>query len=162
MKRAVTVLVMTLLVVSVLSGMPLALHLLKASATPPETPVTIETLIHFEKPPFFGTFEVLEGHDILGCSKGTFVDTPMGSIEKEFTCSAGPGDGNSFNVLFEPWVGFVSGGEVGGYWRVVEGSGFFARLQGQGEFSVEGIDLDGDGHADHGIEVLTGEVHFDP
>ncbi|MCH8900647.1 MAG: hypothetical protein IH942_09195 [Acidobacteria bacterium] len=53
----------------------LAAILLLAAAcggdTPTAGPVTIETEIDFSTEPFHGTFEVIDGADVLGCSSGT-------------------------------------------------------------------------------------------
>jgi len=128
-----------------------------ASGTRPAGPVTIETFIHFQKTPFHGKFVVLEGALILGCSKGVFVDTPQGAgAVKEFTCLSGPGAGDTFTVHFEPWVGAISGGNANGHWRVVEGTGFFATLHGEGDFFKENVGFY------HAVETLTGNVHFGP
>ena len=139
----------------------------------PKAPVTIVTAIDFSSFPFHGTFAVTVGSDILGCSKGNFVDTPLviappiggAAIKKAFTCNTGPGAGGSFTVLFEPFVAFVSRGNVNGQWRVLEGTGFFATLHGQGDFSVvfcDGPDpCPGFLPPPSGIETLTGTIHFD-
>lgn len=64
------------------------------SQSAPE-PVTIVTKIDFTADPYQGSFEVADGADALGCSTGTFVDTPTASgIHKEFTCESGARTGN--------------------------------------------------------------------
>ena len=126
------------------------------SGTNPQGPVTIKTAIDFSSIPFHGTFVVTEGSTILGCSKGNFVDTPLGNIEKAFTCTKGPGKGDTFTYLFETASDAFSGGHATGHWRVLEGTGFFARLSGQGDFSLLFIP------PASGVETLTGTVHFDP
>jgi len=140
-----------------LLGVLFAFYSPAASGTKPAGPVTIEIFIHFEPPPpNHGDFVVLEGALILGCSGGTFVDAWHGNVKGEFTCGSGPGAGDTFTVRLEPWVGDFSRGNAHTHWRVVEGTGFFATLHGQGDFSIEFVD------EWHGIATFTGKVHFDP
>ncbi len=95
-------------------------------------------------------FEVPVGADILGCSGGTFVDTPLGHVEKAFTCATGPGAGDTFTYLFETASNAFSGGNANGHWIVLAGAGFFATLRGEGDFALQLFDLNGDGVPDHG------------
>jgi uncharacterized Zn-binding protein involved in type VI secretion len=123
-------------------------------------PVTIQTAIDFSTFPFHGTFTVVQGAAALGCSGGTFADQPADpvfdplsparpSIRKTLTC-AGIRTG-SFTANFQgtPAPG---PGDANGHWNIVAGTGDFANLRGQGDFSV----------VFSGVETLTGEVHFDP
>ncbi len=140
-----------------LLGVLFAFYSPAASGTKPRGPVTIETFVDFTVYPFQGTFEVLQGDDILGCEGGVSVDTWHGGLKSEFTCDSGPGAGDTFTVRFEGWVGFYSGGNANDHWRVVEGTGYFATLHGQGDHFLEFVDGD-----DYGISTFTGKVHFDP
>ena len=50
--------------------------------------LTIETASDFSSKPVHGTFEVTEDADILGCSNGTYVDTPPADeVNKVMSCS---------------------------------------------------------------------------
>lgn len=137
-----------------------------AGATPP-SPVMIETVIDFSSFPFVGTFVVAVGADVLGCSAGTFVDIPrgagIGQIEKHITCSAGIAAGDEIVVLFKNDCTWLSQtvfrckpgpGEIDGQWMVLSGTGHFADLHGNGEFSVRFPD------DVTGEEQLTGSIHF--
>jgi hypothetical protein len=130
-------------------------------ATQPAGPFTITTAIDFSSFPFSGTFLVDPGSGLLGCNGGTFVDTPpaqsggRGMIAKEFTCDDGPGVGTftaNFKATAKPGPG-----DRNGHWTVVEGTGDFANLRGEGDFSVvvDFLTLTG-------VETLTGKIHFDP
>jgi hypothetical protein len=135
----------------------LVLVLPVTAATPP-SPVTIRTQISFASMPFQGTFAVTEGAAALGCSGGTFVDSPrsMGVIEKHFTCTDGSGADDSFVVLFHPRFRGVPGpGVANGPWSVLSGAGDFTKLHGTGRFSVVVT-----GPAS-GTETFKGAVHFD-
>lgn len=137
-----------------------------ADATPP-SPVTIQTVIDFSSFPFLGTFTVPLGADVLGCSAGTFFDVPLhdpgiGQIEKHITCTSGTGSGDEIVLLFMNDCTWLSPavllckpgeGEVNGQWRVGSGTGHFAGLRGNGDFSVRFVD---DVTA---RETLTGAIH---
>ena len=108
--------------------------------------ITLVTEINFGQFPFSGTFAVTEGAEALGCSAGTFVDTPTGAaIRKEFTCSTG-GEG-SFTFLFRPGQG---------NWNVLSGTGDFSSLRGTGKFSLNCC------VGDTGVETFTGTIHHAP
>ncbi len=131
-----------------------------ASATPPSGPMTIVTKIDFSTFPFHGTFTVPEGADILGCSKGRFVDVPAGeasaSIDKVFTCTRG-GSG-SFVANFRPCaISFdPEAGTCTGNWDFVSATGDFVGLHGAGDVTVVF-----DPNRPTGVETLTGLIHFD-
>ena len=124
-------------------------------ATQPEGPVTIETAVNFSSFPFTGTFEVVEGHDILGCPSGTFVDLRRGSgvIQKIFTCSTGAG---SFTYLLRFNASPGGPGDFDGHWVAWMGTGAFDGLHGEGE-----LQLVFTGPLS-GVETLTGMIHFEP
>lgn len=143
-------------------SLSLAAHV--AAAGPP-SPLTIATEINFESFPFHGTFAVTEGALALGCSGGTFVDTPLsggtGQIEKHFTCANGPGAGDDFLVHFKNDCTFLSRGTFRcrpgdgylgeGQWTLQSGTGYFEGFHGSGDFVVV---RDGD----MGNETLTGQL----
>ena len=139
-----------------ISILVLSLALLpSAGATSPAGPVTIVTAISFAAFPFSGTFTVTVGSALLGCSTGTFVDFPFAlapsAIRKVFTC----GTGGTFTFIFRPSPA-PGPGDANGHWEAFEGTGDFAGLRGQGNFSVVFIP------PDSGVETLTGKIHFDP
>lgn len=115
----------------------------------PEGAISIRTAISFFPHPPRGTFEVLTGSSLLGCSGGTFLDTPDDplaiSVVKALTCTAG-GSGR-FEIRFWP-------GE--GRWIVAGATGDFTGLRGDGDF---GLIHTGDGST--GVETFTGTIHFD-
>lgn len=123
------------------------------SDTPTSGRVTIETEIDFSSKPFAGTFEVTEGADVLGCSSGSFVDTPRADdIRKDLTCETGDRDG-TFSVSFLPDPNAPGPGDQNGPWRILEGTGDFTGLQGEGDFSVVA-----DEGSLSGVETLTGDI----
>jgi hypothetical protein len=109
--------------------------------------VTIITQIDFTTEPFNGTFEVTEGADALGCSRGTFVDTPTDrGIHKKFTCDSGARRGTFTAEFFPP----------GGPWKIVNAVDDFSGLSGWGAFA-----LTPSGQGDTaGVETLIGEIHI--
>jgi|GEM_PF-3881706 len=133
-----------------------------AAATSPFGPVTIVTSIDFSTFPFHGTFQVVDGASLLGCTGGTFVDhptsfpVPSGSaIQKDLTCTNGSAAGSSFTVIFRPTPA-PGPGLANGQWQVFMGTGTFANLQGGGDFSVVPTG------PTTGMETLTGTIQFVP
>ncbi len=128
------------------------------SAHPTKSMVTIITQIDFTTEPFHGTFEVTEGADVLGCSSGTFVDTPPATatgrgIYKAFTCTSGPRAG-TFTAEFFP---------NSGPWKIVETTDAFRGLAGWGGFVVvytKFVDESDPPTATAGVETLIGEMHY--
>lgn len=126
-----------------------------SSAEPASGPVTIETEVDFTTRPVVGTFEVTEGADILGCSNGTFEDTPLDDgIYKELTCESGSKDG-SFTAVFLPDPETPGPGDENGPWSISVGTGDFAGLRGEGDFSVVYED-----DQPKGVETLTGDIEY--
>ena len=123
---------------------------------PTSGPVTIETQIDFSTEPFGGTFEVTEGANILGCSSGTFVDTPgTDDVNKLMTCDSGTNMG-TFSISFVPGGYDTGPGDENGPWSILEGSDDFSGLQGGGDFWVV-FDPD---DLPQGVETMTGEIEF--
>jgi hypothetical protein len=131
----------------------------------PVGPVTIETVLDFSALPFHGTFTVVQGAALLGCSGGTFVDhfasvdnpgsgVPRStSVRRHFACTTG-GSG-TFIFNFEP-NRQPGPGDFNGRWNVLSGAGDFANLRGVGDYSSIIID------PPTALETLTGTVHFHP
>ena len=124
-------------------------------ASPP-VGVTIVTKIDFSSEPFHGTFNVTEGADVLGCSRGTFTDFPAaGAIDKVMTCTKG-GDGDivlDFRpcvISFDPETNTCTGN-----WKVESATGDFEGLLGGGDVLVVF-----DPNKPAGMETLTGEIHY--
>jgi hypothetical protein len=136
MRRLFTGLIATVLILSACSD------------TPTAGPVTIETEIDFSGRSYHGTFEVTVGADVLGCSSGTFVDTPgiPEKTNKVMTCESGSNTG-TFTIRFDP--------PDGRDWRVLESSDDFAGLQGEGDFSWVQYPS-----TKSGEETLTGDIEY--
>ncbi len=117
------------------------------------------TQIDFSTFPFHGTFSVVDGAALLGCSGGTFVDHPFAlapsAIQKDLTCTAGDASGSSFTVIFRPTPA-PGPGFANGHWEVFTGTGAFANLHGGGDFSVVPTT------PPMGMETLTGVIQFVP
>lgn len=122
--------------------------LVAACATKPtQGSVAITTHIDFTTEPPHGTFEVTDGADVLGCSSGTFVDTPTapGTIHKEFTCESGTKTG-TFTAEFSPDRGF---------WKMVDATNDFSGLSGEGDFSVVPASKTDEGTAGSSLDTQT-------
>jgi hypothetical protein len=119
--------------------------LLAACATgPTQGSTTIITQIDFTTQPFKGTFKVTEGADVLGCSSGTFVDTPTDrGVHKKFSCESGTRMGTFTAEFFPP----------GGPWKIVNGIDDFSGLSGWGAMA-----LTQQVGATTGVETFIGEV----
>ena len=122
--------------------------------------VTIETDSDFSSEPIHGTFEVTEGADILGCSNGTYLDTPpvnefdptVDEINKVMTCSEP--DTGTFTIAFIP-NGYDTGpGVLNGPWRILDGFDDFTDLHGEGDHWLV---MDG---PKSGVETYTGDIEY--
>ena len=122
--------------------------------TPTGGRITITSQIDFSSEPFRGTFEVTEGADILGCTRGSFIDTPgTTNIYKAMTCESGSRSG-SFTGQFNP-QDIPGPGDDNGPWSFIEATEDFSGLSGGGDFWVV---YDEGGLS--GVETLTGDVQF--
>src|SRR5262245_55495506 len=123
----------------------------------------------FYKTPVSGTFTVSEGSDDLGCSSGTFVDTPVRQsvrgtlptiVRNVLTCTDGDRRG-SFVTRFPTsrrfWLSASAASTEPGvtHWRFEGGTDDFTGIEGSGDLSLK---IDGDNFA--GIATLTGNVAF--
>jgi len=112
------------------------------------------TQISFTTEPYRGTFAVTKGAEVLGCERGSFVDTPAGTtIHKELTCESGERSG-SFTAKFNPQDA-AGPGDRNGPWSIVEAADDFSGLDGGGDFWVV---FDEDGKT--GVETLRGDIQF--
>ena len=128
--------------------------------------VHITTAINFSSFPFKGEFRVVTGEALLGCSGGSFMDTPMSGLtvfshsakERDLLCTSGQNSGSSFSIVFQPTPPIV-GGASSGHWQVLPGaSGPYANMTGGGDFSVRPPPP----NSFIGHEDLTGTVQFTP
>lgn len=121
-----------------------------ACATGPTqgSPVTIITQINFSTEPYKGTFQVTDGSDVLGCSRGTFVDTPTErGIHKKFTCDSGAN--GTFTAEFFP---------PGGPWKIINAIDDFGGISGWGAFAL----TQSHPGSVEGVETLIGEIQWRP
>jgi hypothetical protein len=133
-----------------LGALAACLFVTACTTGPAKGTVTIKTRIDFNVLPYTGTFEVSEGADILGCSAGSFVDTPMDdSVQKLLTCESGASSG-TFTAEFNPE-------ENPGPWSIVAATEDFTGLAGGGGFSIVV-----DNATASGVETLTGEIEYSP
>ena len=131
------------------------------AAGPPDDSFVIQTQITFsEEEDPKGTFEVVAGAEVLGCSSGTFVDPESNEIDddlvevtKVFTCESGPKAG-TFSIQFIPGQDVNEPDLQTGPWEVDEGTEDFAGLVGGGDFSVV---YDG---TDTNMETVAGTIEF--
>jgi len=122
--------------------------------SPPKGRITLITQINFTAEPYRGTFEVTKGSEVLGCERGSFVDTPAGTtILKELTCESGARSG-TFTAKFNPQDA-PGPGDRNGPWSIVEAADDFLGLDGGGEFSAMV-----DEGSRTGVETLTGDIQF--
>ena len=123
------------------------------AGAPPKGTVTIKTKIDFNDWPRAGIFEVTEGADILGCSAGSFVDTPVEpKVQKLLTCESGPKSG-TFTVEFTAEEDNPGPGDENGLWNTFAATDDFSGLSGGGDFSVV---VDEASYS--GVEILTCQI----
>ena len=119
--------------------------------TPTAGPVAFKATINLSDSPVVGTFSVTTGADVLGCSSGTVVQmaNPVWIGNSIMTCDSGPNMG-TFTV--------DHGSEDVYVWNVVESSGDFAGLQGEGswEFVLTSA------NAASVVETFTGDIDYTP
>jgi D-alanyl-D-alanine carboxypeptidase len=120
-----------------------------------EGPITIETEIDWGTEPITGTFEVAGGTELLGCSSGSVVeDGGPDGITNEFTCEGGQREG-TFTFQWKIIEGADGPGDVNGPWRVLDATGDFAGLTGEGLWSGTSDEVNGFGS-------FPGEIEFGP
>jgi hypothetical protein len=128
--------------------------------------VEITTSIDFSSFPFTGQFTVVNGEALLGCSGGSFMDTPNSGLavlsnsakERDLLCTSGQNSGSSFSIVFQPTRPIVNGASSG-HWQVLPGASRpYANMTGGGDFSVTPPPL----NSFIGHEDLTGMVQFTP
>jgi WD40 repeat protein len=95
----------------------------------------IKTTFDSENEPGLGRFEVTIGVDEADCSAGSVLESggPDG-ITNEFTCEGGPREG-TFTIEWQIVDGASGPGDVNGPWTVIEATGDFAGLAGEGIWS---------------------------
>jgi len=155
MKRNVTISVIVIMVLFVLVAPGLA--------GPPAGSVVIEGTVDLSSDLYIGTFEVTEGENLLGCSSGTFVDFPAGSvpptpgrIAKVFSCADG-GTG-TFTANFQPLASVPGPGDRNGHWNFTGATGDFVGLHGQGDFSAVFDTFPPTTIS----ETISGVIHYEP
>jgi hypothetical protein len=136
------------------AGIATCLLVAACAPSPPKGRITLITQINFTAEPYRGTFKVTKGAEVLGCERGSFVDTPAGTtIHKELTCESGERSG-TFTAKFNPQDA-PGPGDRNGPWSIVEAADDFSGLYGEGEFWVV---FDEEGKT--GVETLTGNIQF--
>ncbi len=120
------------------------------AATPAAGPITFRAKINLSDQPASGTFVVDNGADVLGCSGGTVVQLASSEFSignNVMTCDSGPNTG-TFTVDHGSQDVYV--------WNVVESSGDFAGLQGEGSWDFL---LTDPGNV---VETFTGDIEYTP
>lgn len=122
-----------------------------AAVMPVAGPVTIETVIVPGVVQTTGTFEVVEGADLLGCSAGSLTqsDGPSGNTGV-MTCEDGDREG-TFSLRWRGLNSAEGPGDENGPWSVVASSGDFTGLNGEGLWS---------GTNDNEIGSFAGTIEF--
>lgn len=117
--------------------------------------VTIETAVDFEAVQTTGTFEVVKGAALLGCTAGSLTEFggPSG-ITNVMTCEDGDRVG-TFTLRWEILNSAEGPGEFNGPWSVLESSDDFAGLSGEGLWS-------GTDDGDVGMGSFPGTIEFGP
>lgn len=100
-----------------------------------EPTLVIEARVDFASEPSPGTFEVTAGSDQLGCSGGTLIEnqTPSG-LTDAFTCENGARNG-TFTIEWQIDDRVEGPGDVNGPWAVIDATGDFVGLAGEGIWS---------------------------
>jgi hypothetical protein len=116
--------------------------------------IAIETTVDWTSEPSAGTFEVTVGSDELGCSGGSVLESggPDG-IVNEFTCGDGDRQG-TFTFQWQIDDGAEGPGDANGPWTVLEATGDFAGLSGEGLWS-------GTSTEDTGLGSFPGTINYD-
>jgi hypothetical protein len=118
------------------------------AATPAAGPIAFQTVVDLSHAPISGTFEVMTGADVLGCSSGTLVRRSPSSSDKgdyDMTCESGAV--GTFTI--------VHGGDRF-EWSVLESSDDFAGLQGEGRFTFVLTS------SSTVVETFTGDIEYTP
>ena len=118
------------------------------AATPAAGPIAFQAVVDLSHAPISGTFEVIAGADILGCSSGTLVRRSPSSSDKgdyDMTCESG--SAGTFTI--------VHGGDRF-EWSVLESTGDFAGLQGEGRFTFVLTSTS------TVVETFTGDIEYTP
>ncbi len=106
-----------------------------------ESVFAIETMFDLESEPGLGTFEVSLGADAMGCSAGSVLENGgTGGITNEFACEGGQREG-TFTIEWQIVDDVAGPGDANGPWTVIETSGDFAGLSGEGIWSGTGDDV---------------------
>jgi len=114
----------------------------------------IETTMDWESNPLVGTFEVPIGTDELGCSSGSVLENGTNTgFTNQFTCQNGQREG-TFTIEWQIVDGMEGPGDVNGPWTVLEATGDFVGLSGEGVWS-------GRGAGSTGFGSFPGEISFD-
>lgn len=101
-----------------------------------------------------GSFEVVEGADVIDCASGSYTEQGLATtFERVYICESGDRTG-TFTVHFGPEPGDEPG-TFASEWTVEGSTGDFAGLQGDGDFLA--VVNDDDTGAD---ETWTGEIGF--
>lgn len=102
-----------------------------------------------------GTFVVDQGADVLGCSSGSVVQGPSPQgIFNAFTCEDGDREG-TFTFVWSIIDGSDGPGDFNGPWSVLDTTGDFAGLTGEGLWS--GVNL-----GQTGLSSFPGVIEFGP
>jgi hypothetical protein len=120
---------------------------------PPKGTITITAQFDISAKPYNGTFEVIEGAEILGCESGSQVDTLTASRDfSTLSCGSGERSG-TFTIDFDAPDRWME--EVNGPWTINEGTDDFSGLSGGGDFQTI-FDFD----EQSGVVTYTGEIQF--
>lgn len=104
--------------------------------------------------PVVGTFEVAVGSDTVGCNAGSVVEGEgPAAITNEFTCEDGEREGR-FTIQWRIIDGADGPGDVNGPWTLVDATGDFVGLTGEGAWS-------GTSDGSTGLGTFSGVVEFD-
>jgi hypothetical protein len=112
--------------------------------------ITIEHKLDVSARPIAGTFEVTEGADTLGCSRGTFVDDydpAQDELKRVMTCSGS--NTGTFTHTFDIVRNYTGPGDQNGPWRMLDATGDFTGLQGGGDWWAIGT-----------TETITGDIEY--
>ncbi len=117
--------------------------------------INIETEVDFESEPPGGTFVVDQGADQLGCRSGSVVEKAgQPRITNTFTCEDGDREG-TFTFMWMVVEGSEGPGDFNGPWSVLDATGDFAGLTGEGLWS-------GVVEEETGFGSFPGAVEFGP
>lgn len=118
-----------------------------ATETAAPAAVAIRAMVDLGEAPVLGTFEVTAGADALGCSSGTLESMSISETSSKHVMTCESGSAGTFTIRYSRDL-FT--------WSVVESSGDFSGLEGEGGFDFAMTS------SSTVVETFTGDIQYAP